>query len=182
MIKHRLGFRSAALALAVGLGALWTASAQAAGGLNVGRLYYGITGGIMMPDIGGWDDAVNIGGLVGAPVARLPQGTISVEGELTTSLIRGDINYFGFNGKWRLTTLGGYGVFRTNGPMYLKAKAGLMYDSIGISTGGLPGYGSGTDITLGVGGGMRLRGGQKLELEYTIIDSNFNMLSVNYIF
>lgn len=182
MTKQTLGLRAAALSLAIGLGTLWTTCAQAATPLIIGKPYFGVKTGIMMPDVGGWGDAINIGGIIGAPVARLPQGTISAEGELTTTLSNGDINYYGTSGNWHITTLAGYGVFRTRGPIYLKAKAGLLYENVGASLAGLAATGSDMGLSFGVGGGMRLQNGQSLEVEYTIIESDVNMLSVGYNF
>lgn len=182
MLRQTLGLRTAALSLLIGLGALWTTGAQAAGGLTIGQPYFGVKTGLMMPDVAGWGDALNIGALVGAPVARLPQGTISAEGEFTTTLSKGDVNYFGVTGNWDVTTLAGYGVFRTHGPIYLKAKAGLLYENVGASVSGFSATGSDTGLSFGIGGGMRLQGGQSLEVEYTIIESNINLLSVGYNF
>ena len=177
MKNYGRGFRTAALALIVGLGSVWAVNAQAAN-TGLGKLYFGVKGGMMMNDISGFGDAINIGGVVGAPVNHLPQGTISVEGELTTTLSKGDVNYFGYNGNWDITTLAGYGVFRTNGPMYLKAKAGYLFEDVGVSIGGIPASGSDSGLSFGVGGGMRLAGGQSVEIEYTIIESDVNFLSV----
>lgn len=182
MTRKTLALRTAALSLAIGLGAFWTTGAQAATPLIIGQPYFGVKTGIMMPDVGGWGDAINIGGIVGAPVARLPQGTISAEGELTTTLSNGDINYYGTTGNWHITTLAGYGVFRTHGPIYLKAKAGLLYENVGASVPGFSATGSDTGLSFGIGGGMRLQHGQSLEVEYTIIESDINLLSIGYNF
>lgn len=182
MTRQTSRLRATALTLMISLGALWTANAQAANNNILDHLYYGAKVGLMMPDIPGWGDAVNIGGVVGAPVTHLAQGSISVEGELTTSVIKGDANYFGFTGHWGITTLAGYGVFRTDGPMYFKAKAGYLFEDVNVSIGGATGYGSDSGVTFGVGGGMRLSGGHTLEIEYTIIDSDVNFLSLGYKF
>ncbi|HKK04489.1 MAG TPA: outer membrane beta-barrel protein [Gammaproteobacteria bacterium] len=182
-MKHYVrGFRTAALALTLGLGSMWAANAQAANNTGIGKLYFGVKGGLMMNDVGGFGDAINIGGIVGAPVSHMPQGTISVEGELTTTLSKGDVNYFGYTGNWDITTLAGYGVFRTNGPMYLKAKAGYLFEDVSVSIGGLRGYGSDSGLSFGVGGGMRLAGGHRIEIEYTVIESDVNFLSIGYNF
>lgn len=184
MIRQIARLRKIVLTLIIGLGGLWTTSAQAANNNIMDHLYFGAKAGLMMFDAPGFGDAINIGGFVGAPVARLAQGTISVEGELTTSLISGDIGYLGLNGHWRNTTLAGYGVFRTHGQIYFKGKAGILFQNISVSNGGIPGSYSGTDssVSLGVGGGMHLSGGQSLELEYTIINSDMSFLSIGYKF
>jgi len=184
MTRHTSRLRATAFTLAIGLGTLCTASAQAANSVNLNNMYYGVKVGSMMVDVAGFGDAVNIGGIVGLPLTRLGQGSISVEGELTTSVIKGDVGLFGFNGDWRITTLAGYGVFRTDGPMYFKAKAGLLYEDVSVSVAGIPGAFNGTDtgLSFGIGGGMKLSGGQSIEIEYTIIESDVNFLSIGYKF
>ena len=60
--------------------------------------YFGVKAGLMMPDASGLDDALNIGGVIGVPVTELRRdgsgiaGTISVEGELTVTLVEGDVD------------------------------------------------------------------------------------------
>jgi outer membrane immunogenic protein len=184
MTRYTSRLRATAFTLAIGLGTLCTASAQAASSVNLNNLYYGVKVGAMSVDAVGYGDAVNIGGIVGLPITRLAQGKISVEGEFTTSLIKGDLGLFGTNGDWRITTLAGYGVFRTDGPMYFKAKAGLLYENVSVSIAGVPGSVSGSDtgLSYGIGGGMTLSGGQSIEIEYTVIESNVNFLSIGYNF
>lgn len=182
MIRQTARFRATALTLMISLGALWATSAQAASDSPLNHLYYGVKAGLLLPDIGYMDNAVNVGGFVGAPFARVPAGTFSGEVEATITVIKGNVNIFGNTGHWHDNTLAGYGVFTTNGPMYFKAKAGFIIESVGMSVGGATGYGSGSGLSFGVGGGMRLRGGQSIELEYTILDSDVSFLSVGYKF
>ncbi len=183
MTRHTSKLRSTAFTLAIGLGTLWTASAQAANNINLNNLYYGAKVGMMMNDVPGFGDAINIGGIVGLPITRLAQGSISFEGELTTTVVRGDVGYFGINGHWDVTTLAGYGVFTTDGPMYFKAKAGFLVEDASVTINGLSTYGgSDSGVSLGIGGGMKLSGGHRIEIEYTIIDSDVNFLSIGYNF
>lgn len=182
MTTHTSRLRATVFTLAIGLGTLFTANAQAANNIDLSKLYYGVKIGSMMIDVPGFGDAINVGGVVGLPITRLAQGSISVEGELTTSVIKGDVGFFGVNGHWGVTTLAGYGVFRTYGEMYFKAKAGLLFEDASVSVAGASYGGTDTGLSFGVGGGMRLRGGQSIEIEYTVIDSDVNFLSVGYNF
>lgn len=184
MTRQIARLRVTALTLMISLGALCATSAQAAGTSPLDHLYYGVKAGFMIPDIGIMGNAINVGGFVGAPITRVAQGTFSGEVEATTSVIKGDINYLGVSGHWGVTTLAGYGVFRTNGPIYFKAKAGYLFENGTFSIAGSPYTYGGSDsgASFGVGGGMHLGGGHSIELEYTIIDSDINFLSVGYKF
>ncbi len=155
--------------------------------------YFGIKGGFMSLDGVGADDAINIGGVVGMKIQDLSPssgltGSISVEGELTLTVVEGDIGFFGFNGEWDVMTLAGYGVYRSAAPsnVYFKGKAGLVYEdvSIDIPTGFGTVNGSGTDIGLSLGVGVGFKVGQRnsIEVEYTLIESDIDFLSVGYNF
>jgi len=143
------------------------------------KTYAGVKIGQMMIDAGGYDDATNVGLVFGATLNEVQAGSLSIEGELTFSLVEGDVSFFGFDGDWDVLTLAGYGVYRSNGQLYFKGKAGLLYEDVSVNVSGLPGV-SGDDIGLsfGIGGGYKLNEKMNLELEYTIIESDLDFLSV----
>lgn len=157
--------------------------------------YFGLKGGILTSDWSGFGDALNIGGFVGANVVDLRghsiPGTISVEGELTLPLIKGDVNstFPGsgtFVGKWSTWTLGGFGVYRSpdSNNFYFKGKAGFVYSNTTVSASGFPGSsgaGSSTDFAFGVGGGYKLNRRNSIEAEVTIMD-RLTFMSVGYTF
>ena len=166
---------------------LWAAASQAADT----QPYFGVKAGLMMPDANGFDDAFNIGGVVGVPVTELRRaasgiaGTISVEGELTLTLIEGDVNgspFFG-NGDWDVWTLGGFGVYRSpaSNNLYFKGKLGLVHSDIDVSVAGVSGSGSDTELAIGFGLGYKLGGRSSLEFEFTLLD-DIDFLSVAYHF
>lgn len=148
--------------------------------------YFGVKAGLMMPDANGFDDALNIGGVVGVPVTELRtagsgiSGTISVEGELTLSLVEGDVDG---GGDWDVWTLGGFGVYRSpaSNNLYFKGKLGLVRSDVDVSFGGSSFSGSDTDAALGVGLGIKLAGRSNLEFELTLLD-DIDFLSVGYHF
>lgn len=158
--------------------------------------YFGAKIGLMMPDTSYYDNAINIGGMVGMNVVDLKRsgaaipGTIAVEGELTATLIKGDVNYNPFpgfipavSGKWSAWTLGGYGVYRSpdaNG-LYFKGKLGLVYSDVSVNVSGAAGSGTSTDLALGLGGGYRLNARNSVEAEITFIN-HLTFLSVGYNF
>ena len=141
-------------------------------------LYYGVKAGLMMPDVPEMGNATNIGFVVGSKL----NNDISVEGEMTITAIDGDVSIMGVSGDWDVMTLAGYAVYRSknNGDMYFKAKAGLLYEDVGIQMSGFPISASGTDtgLSLGFGAGFDIGDGRTLEVEYTIIESDISFLSV----
>ena len=156
--------------------------------------YYGVKAGFMMPDGAGMDDAINVGVVVGAPLTELKrsgagiEGSISVEGEFTMTLVKGDINinippFPAVSGDWDVMTLGGFGVFRSAAmnKFYFKAKAGMVYSDTDFSISGVSGSGSDTDIVIGLGGGYKLGKRESVEVELTLLN-DMDFLSVAYHF
>lgn len=158
--------------------ALLGASGSAAAALEDG-LYFGGKAGLMMPDASALDDAINIGGNVGYtfPGIILPfNGRLSAEGELTTTISKGDAP----GGEWDVTTLGAYGVYRAGDAIYFKGKAGLAYQKFDVRTFGGSGGDTSTDLSVGLGGGLKMGAGA-LEVEYTLLD-DVDFFSVGYLF
>lgn len=161
---HRLCTHSFCIALALLCG-----SAQAADDWSV---YWGAGGGLVLPKGAGNKAGLNAGGRFGIETAQFPG--FAAEGDLTTSVVKG--HYSGRDLK--LTSLGGYLVWRSGGRWYVKARAGGVWEwtQVGNGTandGGLSG---------GIGGGYRFGDGRTLELEFTVIEKNVNMLSLTYQF
>lgn len=119
---------------------------------------------------------VNVGLFVGAEFGQVGSNIVSLEGELTTSIIDGDISIAGV--EYSVQTLALYAAMRTGKDVYLKVKAGLLDREITLSTGG-----SGSDSGLSWGVGVGFNG---YEIEYTLIDSDggsdISMISLGYLF
>ena len=94
--------------------------------------YLGIKFGAMNPDSSNLDPAWNVGATLGW---RIPNyDYFSVEGELTTSLLTGDVK--STNDDWTVTNLAGYGVFRAGSPKVMfKGKLGLGYWDLRVDDG-----------------------------------------------
>jgi hypothetical protein len=176
---------SSILLLSLGLAAFSTQAAEPAA---ASKPYFGIEAGLMMPDASGFDDAVNIGGIIGVPITELKPGaaggitgSIALEGELTVTLIEGDVG--ATNADWDVWTLGGYGVYRSpsSNNLYFKGKLGVVHSDVDVSGGGFSGSDSETDLALGLGLGFKMGGTGRLEFEFTLLD-DLDFLSVAYLF
>jgi len=138
--------------------------------------YIGAKAGYMATDANGFDDATNAGVVLGRDIIGLVVGDVSLEGEYTTTI---DDGKAGLN-DWEIDTLGGYAVFRSAGPAYLKAKGGIVRSDISVNGAS----DASTDTSAGLGLGLSL-GLAQLELEYTRInndldDIDFVSLTVNF--
>ena len=139
--------------------------------------YIGAKAGLMATDANGFDDATNAGVVVGYDVLDVIAGDISLEGEYTTTIDDGEAPGLA---EWEVDTLGGYAVFRTAGPAYLKMRGGVVRSDItynGVSD-------ATTDSAAGLGIGFSL-GLVQLELDYTKIntdddDIDFVSLTANF--
>lgn len=140
-------------------------------------MYLGAKAGLMATDANGFDDATNAGLVIGKDVLGVVLGEFAVEADYTTTIDEGTGN--GIN-EWEIDTLGGYGVFRTAGPVYLKARAGVVRSDItvnGVSD-------SNTGAAGGLGLGLSL-GLVQFELDYTQMeqdndDVHFVSLTANF--
>ncbi|MDT3706062.1 MAG: hypothetical protein ROZ09_04495 [Thiobacillus sp.] len=137
-------------------------------------LYFGANAGAMMIDGASYDDPVNAGVLIGKEWGVVA-GDIGVQAEFTTTI--NDGTYIGFPPPYvhdvTIDTLALYGVFRTAGPIYLIAKAGVLHEEVEVG----PASADDTGLAAGVGVGFSI-GVAQLELEYTQIEEDVGYLSV----
>lgn len=144
--------------------------------------YIGVKGGplIIGHGIPFNDDGVMMSILFGHD---FPDSGWAVEGEFSTTVSKPTSDEDGY-GDLGVTTLGAYGVYRTSGRFYLKAKIGLLYEyltsSVTSSGGGLTidVDGPGMSIPIGIGGGMRVSDKLSAEIEYTMIEADIGYASL----
>ncbi|HWP94304.1 MAG TPA: hypothetical protein VNL72_01020 [Gammaproteobacteria bacterium] len=140
-------------------------------------IYWGTTAGLMRPDAGGGRPALNLGGYLGLPLAffagvPLLQG-LAVEAEGTVTALEGEEA----NGRdFSVAALGGYVVWRSAGPWYVKARAGLLAERVQVGGGEADDYGA----SGGIGFGRRLADGGALEIGLTQIERDLVFLSVGF--
>lgn len=122
-----------------------------------------------------FDSAFN-GGLVLGLQGPVRSGTVGIEGEFTTSLVEGDINR-SINGSWDVDTIGFFGVFRSHGSPYFKAKLGILDADDTHDYGFFSQRYSDSDIVFGIGIGSPQQMGD-LEVEFTVINEDINFISL----
>ncbi len=138
--------------------------------------YVGAKGGLMIHEGSAFDSAFN-GGIVVGLQGPVKNGTIGLEGEFTASLMDGDINRNNNNASWDVDTIGLFGVFRSQGAPYIKAKLGVVDADDTHRVGFFSQTYSDSNIAFGIGIGSPQRLGN-VELEFTVINEDINFLSL----
>ena len=181
--------RQGLVALVLGAGVVVSAQAEES------RWYIGMTGGAMLftanMDVGDGatisiEAATNIGVMGGYLWNVTHVGSLAVEGEFTDTASRGNYSLQGVNGTVAVQTLALYGVYRSPGTFYFKAKAGVLNEKVSIALAHtLFVNGSDIGLSVGLGGGFNFGvnpGGSSLEIEYTIIEKDVSFISASYWF
>ena len=155
------GVRKFAIAGALMAGVACSPSATADG-------YVGANAGKMMFNETGVSDPTNAGVIVGREWG-VAVGDVGVQAEFTTTTNKGE--YYG-NGV-SLDTQALYAAFRTAGPVYLIAKAGMLREDVKIAS--ISSTASGASAGAGLGFSV---GVARLELEYTRVERDISYVSV----
>ena len=135
-------------------------------------MYFGVNAGPMMLDGASYDDPVNAGVLIGKEWGVVA-GDIGVQAEFTTTVNDGSLVVFPNVYPVSVNTQAIYGAFRTAGPVYLIAKAGVLREEVEVGSASVTDNG----LSGGVGVGFSV-GVAQLELEYTVVEQDINYLSL----
>jgi hypothetical protein len=146
----------------------------AAGQVSAEGLYGGVKIGAMDLDYSGSDDATNLGALLGYDFPGRAQISGAVEGEVTTTIIDGEV---GRNNDWSLDTLGVFGVMKIGDALYAKLKGGIVYEEGKVEGRGGSVDGDDTNLSFGFGGGWRVQPNVALEIEFTRIEEDVDFWS-----
>lgn len=144
------------------------------------HIYIGVKGGPMSisRNIPFDDDGVMLGFVFGYDI---PNNGFAFEGEFNTTVSKASSNNPSY-GDLGVTTLTGYGVYRTPGRFYLKAKLGLLYEYLTSSVSGVGATidvdGPGIAISYGIGGGWRVTDQLSAEIEYTSLEADIGYASL----
>ena len=148
------------LPLGLALASLASAPVYAAAGDD--GLHVGLKTGLMDVDVGGFDIDSPLGFVVG-----FEQGLYGFE--LEANFAGGDVEGFDLD----FDTFAFYGVFRSEGEVFFKLKAGFLRENVDVA-----GFSEDdTGFSVGVGAGARVDN-LSFEAEYTIIEEDVNFLSV----
>ncbi|NIB42532.1 porin family protein [Pseudomaricurvus alkylphenolicus] len=133
-----------------------------------GEFYLGLKSGTLDVDVSGLDASTPKAAVIG-----YRKGSWGAEFEANYA----DVDYGYGSADFRSFAL--YGVYRSEGDFYLKAKAGVLREELKVSFASE----EETGFSAGIGAGWRL-GAVTLEAEYTIVeeDVNFYSLGANFHF
>jgi outer membrane immunogenic protein len=127
-------------------------------------LVFGGKVGFMKPHGSENDSGVSIGATMGKRI----QGNFHWEADLMLGLIDGEI---GRNRDYSINSIAGYGVWRSNGDVHFKGKAGVGYWD--------DDFDDDINLTMGVGIGINMGRGV-LDVEYTQINDYVDYITVGY--
>ncbi|BFM13064.1 hypothetical protein R50072_32170 [Simiduia litorea] len=137
--------------------------------------YMGLSAGVMNVDIGNASNPTNAAIQMGYHFSDM----WAIEAQYSDSMRDGkvDLNYGYYTNRdfeFGIQTLAAYGVFRTRGDVFFKAKAGLVREKV-LSV-------NDTGASAGVGLGFRLGESKRsnVELEATIIEADVLFLSAGF--
>ncbi len=170
----------ASLALVASLAAAATAQAE-------GKIYVGAKIGSANSDLPGFTGDAFTAGVYGGYnmlgqdshfAANLNGGTLSVEGELYTTTIKGKTN---FGAKWEVLSLGAYAAYRhpLSRDFYLKGKVGIVHYDLDLSVGAPAGTGTDTSLAAGIGAGWKIGPG-RIEADITTYEGDMLVAGVGF--
>lgn len=139
--------------------------------------YVGLKAGTMSVDVSAYEDATSLGLLLGYKLSSDSNGSLAVEGELTNSSSE-NITVLGVTGKWDIDTLAVYLAYRTGGDLYLKGKVGYLDEDVNVNIAGASISGSDSGASYGIGAGWKFGKSNAVELEYTIIETDVDFISL----
>lgn len=153
-------------------------------GVSAGGFYLGVTTGIMDADIKGFDEAVNAGLLVGYDVLKRDIFALSVEGELTTTVSDGDVEFSGREGDWDIDTQAAYLAARLGERVYLKVRYGIVRNDVSVRVAGNSSSESDTSGSWGGALGWMFSDHWGVQADGTLVDSDITYwnLGVQYRF
>ena len=148
--------------LAFGLVAAMVSSGAMAQSMK--GLMFGGVAGFVKPHGSDNDSGFAIGGRLG----QLIQGNVSWEADAVFTISDGDVNG---EHDYRINSVAGYAVYRTEGDIHLKARLGVSYWD--------DNFDHDTSLSAGIGLGFRMGRGL-LDVEYTQLNSYIDYFTVSY--
>lgn len=149
-----------------------------------GGLYLGPSVGIMDPNVGGFDEAINAGFLLGYDFFNLEQFHVSAETEFTTTISDGDVKFGSQKGDWDIDTRGVFVAARVGDTFYIKVRYGVVWSDLSVKIAG--NSTSNSDSSGSWGGALGWNFGEHwaVQADGTLVDPDVTYwnLGVNYRF
>lgn len=136
--------------------------------------YVGASAGIMDADVGGFDEATNVGALVGYDVYTKEIFSVSLEGELTTTVSDGDVEFGGAKGDWDIDTQAAYVAARLGDTFYIKVRYGVARSDVSVSITESTVNGNDTSGSWGGALGWMYNKNWGVQVDGTMVDSDVN--------
>ena len=134
--------------------------------------YLGASAGIMDADIGGFDEATNAGVLAGYDVYTREIFAVSLEGELTTTVSDGDVEFGGTKGDWDIDTQGAFVAARLGDTFFIKVRYGVVRSDVSVSIAGTTVNGNDTSGSWGAALGWMFNRNWGVQVDGTLVDSD----------
>jgi len=134
--------------------------------------YVGASAGIMDADIGGFDDATNAGVLLGYDVYTREIFSVSLEGELTTTVSDGDVDFGAETGDWDIDTQAAYVAARLGDAFYIKVRFGVARSDVSVSIADSSFNGNDTSGSWGGALGWMFNRNWGVQADGTMVDSD----------
>lgn len=167
--------------------ALVTSLTAAAAAQAEGKIYVGAKLGLANSDLPGFTGDTLTAGVYGGYnllgqdsqfAANLNGGTLSAEGEVNTTTIKGKTN---FGEKWDILSIGAYAAYRhpLSRDFYLKGKVGVVQYDINMTAGAPAGTGTNTSLAVGIGAGWKIGPG-RVEADITTYQGDMLVTGVGF--
>jgi hypothetical protein len=156
----------------------------AAGAVQAEGWYLWASAGLMDNTISGFDDATNVGALLGYDVYTHDILAVSLEGEVTTTVSKGDVSINGVDGNWDIDTQAAYIAARLGERFYMKVRYGVLREDASVRIDGVSHSDSDTGGSWGGALGWMLTPQWGIQLDGTMVESDVNYwnLGVKYHF
>jgi outer membrane immunogenic protein len=149
----------------------------------------GVTAGVkfgrLLVDVAEYPITLSDGSTKGFTLGYDFGNTFSLDLELLQGEIEATADVYNYYGSYSkisadmdIDTTALYGTYRSEGPAYFLAKLGLLQEKLSVNALGVNLSESDSGLSAGIGGGFRFNDNIGIELEYTIIEQDINLLGL----